>query len=269
LNAVGERLLLAAGNFREAVRIQQGDSSAIDGEQLLIPKYAEQANGGFNRDAGHLGHLFPLEREPDPDMIVVYFPESIAEVQQQAGEPLAGRLEGELIEMIHIDSHFIAEELDQLDRQLRISADNLEITFFVDDADLRRLQCLARHFMKGPIPEDVFLDQLTGTQDPDDLPLASRRRTSQFDLARAEHIEAQTYMAFIKDGLMRRVIEGAFDFLKFGEVVSFNVAQHDLRAKPAGIAMLDVTGLPFHDLPILVPTRQFVMEHDSKQRKPA
>ena len=29
------RLLLAPGNFREAVRIQQGDGSAIDGEQFL------------------------------------------------------------------------------------------------------------------------------------------------------------------------------------------------------------------------------------------
>ena len=57
-------------------------------------------------------------------------------------------------------------------------------------------------------------------------------------------------MAFVEDGLMRRVIEGAFDFLKFGEVASCNIAQHHLRAKPAGVAILDETGLPFHDLPI-------------------
>lgn len=262
------RLLLAPGNFREAVRIQQGDGSAIDGEQFLIPKHAKQANGSFNCDAGHLGHFFPFERESDPDMIVVYFPESIAEVQQQAGQPLAGRLEGELIEMIHIDSHFIAEELDQLDRQLRISADDLEIAFLVDDTDLRRLQCLARHFMKGAISEDVLLDQLAGTQDPDNLPLASRRRTSQFDLSRAEQIEAQTYMAFIKDGLVRCVIESAFDFLEFSEVAAFDIAEHDLCAKPAGIAMLDETRLPFHDLPFLVPTRHRAKARDSQHGHP-
>lgn len=130
--------------------------------------------------------------------------------------------------------------------------DDREIAFLVDDADLRGLQCLARHFMQGSIPEYVFLDQLTGAQDPDDLPLASRRRTSQLDLARAQQIEAQTRMTFVEDGLVRVVIEGAFDFLKFGEVGSFDIAQHHLRAKRTGIAMLDVTGLPFHDLPIII-----------------
>ena len=72
-------------------------------------------------------------------------------------------------------------------------------------------------------------------------------------------------MAFVEDGLVRRVIEGAFDFLKFGEVASFDIAQHHLRAKPAGVAILHETGLPFHNLPILVPTRQLAMGHDSKQ----
>lgn len=59
-------------------------------------------------------------------------------------------------------------------------------------------------------------------------------------------------MTFVEDGLVRVVIEGAFDFLKFGEVGSFDIAQHHLRAKRTGIAMLDVTGLPFHDLPIII-----------------
>ncbi|MEK7237090.1 MAG: hypothetical protein AAB242_10735, partial [Nitrospirota bacterium] len=105
-----------------------------------------------------------------------------------------------------------------------------------------------------------FLDQLTRAQDPDDLPLASCRRTSQLDLARAQQIEAQTQVAFVEDGLVRLVIEGAFDFLKFGEVVSFDVAQHHLRAKRAGVAILDETGLPFHDLPIIVAARHLAIE---------
>ncbi len=185
-------------------------------------------------------------------MIVVFFAESIAEFQQQAGQPLAGRLECELIEMIHIDPDLITEELDQFDRQLRISMDDRKVAFLVDDADVRGFQCLARHFMQGSLPEYMFLDQLTGSQNPDDLPLASRRRTSQFDLARAQHIEAQTRMTFIEDGLVRRVIESAFDFLKFGEVAAFEIAQHYLRAKRAGVALLDGTGLPFHDVPIII-----------------
>lgn len=109
----------------------------MDGKQPFIPKDAEQSDGGFNRDPGHFSHFFPLEREPDPDMLVVFFAESITEVQQQAGQPLAGRLERELIEMIHIDADFIAEELDQFDREVRISLDHREVAFFVDDADLR------------------------------------------------------------------------------------------------------------------------------------
>jgi hypothetical protein len=189
-------------------------------------------------------------------LIVIFFAESIAEFQQQASQPLAGGLERELIEMIHIYPDLITEELNQLDRQLRISVDDREIAFLVDDADLRGLQCLARHFMKGSIPEYVFLDQLPGAQDPDDLPLASRRRTSQLDLARAQQIEAQAHMAFVEDGLVRRVIEGAFDFLKFAEVVSFDIAQHHLLAKRAGVAILDETGLPFHDLPIIVAAQR-------------
>jgi hypothetical protein len=110
--------------------------------------------------------------------------------------------------------------------------------------------------MKGSLPEYVLLDQLTRAQDPDDLPLASRRRTSQLDLARAQQIEAQAHMAFVEDGLVRRVIEGAFDFLKFGEVASFDIAQHYLRAKRTGVAILDETGLPFHDVPIIVAAQR-------------
>ena len=133
--------------------------------------------------------------------------------------------------------------------------DDREVARLVDDADLRGLQRLARHFMKGSIPEYVFLDQLPRAQDPDDLPLTLRRRTSQLDLARAQQIEAQTHVAFVEDGLVRLVIEGAFDVLKFGEVVSCDIAQHRLRAKRAGVAILDETGLPFHDLPIIVAAR--------------
>lgn len=87
--------------------------------------------------------------------------------------------------MIHIDSDFVTEELDQLDRQLRISVDDCEVAFLIDDADLGGFQCLARDLMKGSIAEDVFLDQLTGAQDANDLPPPSRRRTSELDLARA------------------------------------------------------------------------------------
>jgi hypothetical protein len=129
--------------------------------------------------------------------------------------------------------------------------DDREVSFLVDDADLRWLQGFARHFMKGSIPKYVFLDQLTRAQDPDDLPLTSRRRTSQLDLARAQQIEAQTQMAFIENGLVRRVIECAFDFLKFAEIGSFDIAQHHLRAKRAGVAILDETRFLFHDLPII------------------
>ena len=57
-------------------------------------------------------------------------------------------------------------------------------------------------------------------------------------------------MTFVEDGLVRRVLERAFDFLKFGEIASGNIAQDDLLAKPAGVAIFDKAGLPFHDLPI-------------------
>ena len=133
--------------------------------------------------------------------------------------------------------------------------DDRKVALLVDDTDLRRLQRLASHFMQGSIPKYVFLDQLTRAQDPDDLPLASCRRTSQLDLARAQQIEAQTHVAFVEDGLVRLVIEGVFDVLKFGEAVSFEVAQHRLPAKRAGVAILDETRLPFHDLPIIVAAR--------------
>ena len=59
-------------------------------------------------------------------------------------------------------------------------------------------------------------------------------------------------MAFVEDGLVRLVIERAFDVLKFDEIVSIDVAQHRLRAKRAGGAIPDETGLPFHSLPIIV-----------------
>lgn len=55
-------------------------------------------------------------------------------------------------------------------------------------------------------------------------------------------------MTFVEHGLVRCVIECAFDFLKFSEIVSFNITQHDLRTKSAGIAIFDEAGLPFHDL---------------------
>lgn len=74
----------ALGNSGEAVWIQQGDGSSIDGEDTLVAKDAQQPNGGFNGNTGHLGHFFPFERESHPDMIVIFFAESVAEFQQQA-----------------------------------------------------------------------------------------------------------------------------------------------------------------------------------------
>jgi len=171
------------GDSGETVRLQQCDSPSIDSEQPLIPKHTEQADGGFNRDPGHLSYFFPFESEPNLDLIGAFSPESIAEFQEQAGQPLAGSLERKLIELIHIHPMLITEELDQLDRQLGIPVDEREVAFLVDDADLGELQRLARHLVKRPLAEYVFLDQLTRTQDPDDLPLPSRRRTSQLDLA--------------------------------------------------------------------------------------
>lgn len=53
-------------------------------------------------------------------------------------------------------------------------------------------------------------------------------------------------MTFVEHGLVRRVRERALDGLKFGEIASCKIAQHDLRAKPAGTAILDEAGLPFH-----------------------
>ena len=58
-------------------------------------------------------------------------------------------------------------------------------------------------------------------------------------------------MAFIEDGLVRLVIEGVFDVLKFDKVVTFEIAQHRLRAKRAGAAILGETGLWFHDWPFI------------------
>ena len=185
-----------------------------------------------------------------------FFAESVIEFQEQAGQPLASSLERELIELVHIHSKLITEELDQLDRQLGVPVDDRKIALLLDDADLRGLQRLARHLVKRPLTECLFFDQLTRAQDPDDLPLASRRRTSQLDLARTQQVEAQTQMAFVEDGLLSLVTEGVFDVLKFGEVVSFEVAHHRLPAKRAGVAILDEAGLPFHDLPIIIhPSR--------------
>jgi hypothetical protein len=247
-------------NSGETVRFQQRDGPPIDSEQPLIPKHTEQADGGFNRDPGHLSHFFPFESEPNLDSIGAFFAESVAEFQEQAGQPLAGSLERELVELIHIHPKLITEELDQLDRQLGIPVDDREVARLVDDADFRGLQRLARYLVKRPLAECMFLDQHTRAQDPDDLPLASCRRTSQLDLARTQQIEAQTQVAFVENGLVRLVIEGVFDFLKFGEVVSFEVAQHRLRAKRAGVAIPDETGLPFHDLPIIVAARHRAIE---------
>jgi hypothetical protein len=240
-----------AGDSGEAVRIQQRDGPSIDGKQPLIPKRTEQADGGFYCDPGHFSYFFPFKSEPNLDLIGAFFAESVIEFQEQAGQPRAGSLERELVELIHIHAKLITEELDQLDRQLRIPVDDREIALLVDDADLRGLQRLARHLVKRPLAECLFLDQLTRPQDPDDLPLASRRRTSQLDLARTQQVEAQTHVAFVEDGLVRLVIEGAFDVLKFGKVVTFEIAQHRFPAKRAGVAILSETGLSFHDLLII------------------
>jgi hypothetical protein len=239
------------GNSGETVRIQQRDGPSIDGEQPLVPKHTEQADGGFNRDPSHLSNFFPLESEPNLDSIGIFIAESIIEFQEQAGQPLASSLERELIELIHIHSKLITEELDQLDRQLGVPVDDRKIALLVDDADLRGLQRLARHLVKRPLAECLFFDQFTRAQDPDDLPLASRRRTSQLDLTRTQQVEAQTYVAFVEDGLLSLVTERVFDVLKFGEVVSFEVAHHRFPAKHASVAILDEAGLPFHDLPFI------------------
>jgi hypothetical protein len=239
------------GDSGETVRIQQRDGPSIDGKQPLIPKRTEQPDGGFNRDPGHLSYFFPFEHEPNLDSIGVLFAESVIKFYKQAGQPLAGSLERKLVELIHIHSKLITEELDQLDRQLGIPVDDRKIAFLVDDADLRGLQRLARHLVKRPLAECLFFDQLTRAQDPDDLPLASYRRTSQLDLASTQQVDAQTYVAFVEDCLVRLVIEGTFDILEFGKIISFEIAQHGLPAKRAGAAILDETGLSFHDLPFI------------------
>jgi hypothetical protein len=58
-------------------------------------------------------------------------------------------------------------------------------------------------------------------------------------------------VAFVENTLVRLVIEGVLDLLKFSEVVPFEVAQYRLHAKRAGIAILGETGLSFHDWPII------------------
>jgi hypothetical protein len=244
-------IVSAPGNSDETVRVQQRDGPSIDGKQPLISKHTEQTNGGFNRNPSHLSYFFPFEHEPNLDSIGAFFAEPVAEFQEQAGQPLTGSLERKLIELIHIHPMLITEELDQLDRQLRIPVDDREVALLVDDADLRGLQRLACHLVKRPLAEALFLYQLTRTQDPDDLPPASRRRTSQLDLAPAQQVEAQTRMAFVEDGLARLVIERVFDVLKFGKIVTFKIAQHRLRAKCAGVAILGETGLSFHNFPFI------------------
>jgi len=71
-------------------------------------------------------------------------------------------------------------------------------------------------------------------------------------------------MTFVEHGLVRRILECAFDFLKFGEIASCNIAQHDLLAKPAGVAIFDEAGLSFHDLPILALVQHHALENYSK-----
>ncbi len=89
-----------------------------------------------------------LSSEPNLDSIGAFSPESVAEFQEQAGQPLTGSLERKLIELIHIHPMLITEELDQLDRQLGIPVDDREVALLVDDADLSRLQRLACHLVK-------------------------------------------------------------------------------------------------------------------------
>lgn len=240
----------ALGDSGKAVWMQQGDSSSIERENALITKDAEQTDGGFNRNPGHLGHFFPFERESHPDLIVTFFTETITEIQQQHGQSFASRFERELIEMIHIDPDLVTEELDQLDRQLRIAADDCEVPFLIDDGNLGGFQRLARHLMKGAIAEHVFLDQFAWAQDADNLPPPSRRGASELDLARTEHIQAQAEMTFVEHRLVRRIHERAFNRLKLGEIGVCDVAQHDFRAKLAGVAVFDEAGLSFHGLPI-------------------
>jgi len=180
------------GNSGETVRVQQRDGPSIDGKQPLIPKHTEQADSGFNRNPGHLSHFFPFESKPHLDSLGAFFAESVAELHEQASQPLAGSLKRELVELIHIHPKLITEELDQLERQVGIPVDDREVALLVEDVNLRGLQRLARHLVKRPLAECVFLDQLTRAQEPDDLPLASCRRTSQFDLARTQQVEAQT-----------------------------------------------------------------------------
>jgi hypothetical protein len=58
-------------------------------------------------------------------------------------------------------------------------------------------------------------------------------------------------MTFVEDGLVRRVLERAFNFLKFGEIAFLKISHKTtFFAKPAGVAIFDKAGLPFHDLPI-------------------
>ena len=59
-------------------------------------------------------------------------------------------------------------------------------------------------------------------------------------------------MTFIEDSLVRLIIEGVFDVLKFGEILAFEVAQHRLRTERARVAIPDETGLLFHDLSIII-----------------
>ena len=157
----------------ETVRVQQRDGPPIDGEQPLIPKHTEQADGGFNRDPGYLSHFFPLESETKQNLIGASPPESVAKLQEQTGQPLASSLEGELVELIHIYPKLMTEELDQFDRQFGISVNDRKVALLIDDADSRGLQGLACHLVKHLYTEYVFFDQLTRAQDPDNLPLAS------------------------------------------------------------------------------------------------
>ncbi len=57
-------------------------------------------------------------------------------------------------------------------------------------------------------------------------------------------------MTFVEYSLVRRVLERAFNFLKFGEIASGNIAQDDLLTKLTGVAIFDEAGLPFHNLSI-------------------
>lgn len=234
------------GDTGQTVGVPESNCTSVDFNQPLVAKRSKEAYDGFDGHSGHLGHFFALESDSDLDTTVSLLPKPSAQLNEDPGEPFPRGLKGELVELIHMHPHLAAQELDDLECQLRIAPNESKIRLPFNEADLGRLQRLAGGFVNGPLVERVLFDHIAGVQDTHDLPLPTDRGPSEFHLPRTQQVEAKTSMPLVKHNLVRLVMERAFDLLEPGKVVAGHVAQDRLGSQPACLTTFYEQGLSLH-----------------------